>query len=157
MIQICIALLIVGVIFLLLEMLWPGMEFFAIFGIVVLSISIVLAVLFVPNGWVIAAGQGIVIIGFVVHMYRLFKRKQLHGKLILDENLELHATEDMSYLVGREGKTVTALRPYGEADFNGVRVEVSSYGPAIDKGTKICVTKTESDKITVYPVRGAVN
>jgi len=152
MIQLSIALLILGVIFLLLEMWLPGMEFFALAGIVTLIISAVLAVMFVPNGWLIVAGQGVIVTGFLIHMYRFMKRKQLQGKLILAENLDVPTANDISYLVGREGKTVTSLRPYGEADFNDMRMEVSSYGPMIAKGTKIIVTKIEANKIIVRPV-----
>jgi membrane-bound serine protease (ClpP class) len=154
MIQLCIALLILGVIFLLLEMWLPGMEFFAIAGIAALVISAVLAVLYVPNGWLIVAGQGVIVTGFLVHMYRFMKRKQLQGKLILSENLDVPAASDISYLVGREGKAVTVLKPYGEADFNGTHMEVSSYGPMITEGTKVIVTKIEANKIVVRPAEG---
>jgi len=129
----------------------PGMEFFALAGIGVLIISAVLAVMFVPNGWFIVAGQSVIVAGFLVHMFRFMKRKQLQGKLILSENLERPTTLDVSYLVGREGTTVTTLKPYGEADFAGVRVEVSSYGPMIDRGTKVRVTETEGSKVVVRP------
>ena len=152
MIQLCIALLILGIIFLLLEMWLPGMEFFALAGIGALIVSAVLAVMFVPNGWFIVAGQTVIVSGFLVHMYRFMKRKQLQGKLILTENLDEVRTQDTSYLVGREGKTTTTLRPYGEADFNGVQFEVSSYGPMIAKGTRVIVTETELGKVVVRPV-----
>ena len=151
MVGLCIALLIVGIIFLLLEMWLPGFEFFAIIGLVALAVSAVLAVLYVPGGWFIVAGQLVVVAGFIAHMYRFMKRKQLQGKLILSENLDAPPTTDLDYLVGREGKAVSTLKPYGEADFNGVRMEVSSYGPMIAKGTKICVLKIESNKIVVRP------
>ena len=154
MVQLCIALLILGIIFLLLEMWLPGMEFFALAGIGALIVSAVLAVLFVPFGWFIVAGQGIIVTGFLVHMYRFMRRKQLKGKLILSDNLEAVGTKDVNYLVGREGRTVSALRPYGEADFNGSRFEVSSYGPMIGKGTKVLVIGIEANKIIVRPVDG---
>ena len=150
-IQLCIALLILGIIFLLLEMCLPGMEFFAIAGIVALIVSAVLAVMYVPNGWIIVAGQGVIVSGFLIHMYRFMKRKQLQGKLIMNENLEAPAADDISYLAGREGKTVTSLRPYGEAEFAGVRMEVSSYGPMIKEGTKVRVVDTTGRKIVVRP------
>ena len=153
MVQLCIALLILGIIFLVLEMWLPGMEFFAIAGIVALIVSAVLAILYVPNGWLIVAGQGIIITGFFIHMYRFMRRKQLQGKLIMSDNLDVPDTNDISYLMGREGRTMTTLRPYGEADFNGVRIEVSSNGPLIKQGTKVKVVETSpSKKIVVCPV-----
>ena len=154
MIQLCIVLLILGIIFLLLEMWLPGMEFFALAGIGSLIVSAVLAVMFVPNGWLIVAGQAVVVSGFLFHMYRFMKRKQLKGKLILSENLDTPPAPDVGYLVGREGSTMTTLRPYGEADFNGARFEVASYGPMIGKGTKVRVTEVVEGKIVVRPVDG---
>lgn len=154
MVGLCIALLILGIVFLLLEMWLPGMEFFALAGIGSLIISAVLAVMFVPGGWFIVAGQGVIVAGFLVHMYRFMKRKQLQGKLILSENLDVPSSVDVSYLVGREGKTLTSLRPYGEADFNGTRLEVASYGPMIGKGVKVLVTGVEARKVVVRPVDG---
>ena len=152
MVELCIVLLILGIIFLLLEMWLPGLEYFAIIGLVALAISAVLAILFVPGGWFIVAGQVAIVAGFLVHMYRFMRRKQLQGKLILSENLEAPPSIDLSYLVGREGKTITALRPYGECDFNGVRLEVASYGPMIGKGVKVLVMKLDANKVIVRPV-----
>ncbi|MCL2015021.1 MAG: hypothetical protein FWG68_02100 [Defluviitaleaceae bacterium] len=152
MTTLAIILLIFGIVFLLLEMWLTGTEFFAIAGIGSLIISAVLAIMFVPNGWIIVIGQVLAIAGFLLYMYRFMNRKQLRGKLILTENLETLPTTDTGYLVGREGKTLTALRPYGEADFNGTRFEVSSTGPMIEEGVKVRVTEIVTNKIIVQPV-----
>ena len=151
MVELTIALLALGIIFLLLEMWLPGMEVFALAGIGALMISAVLAIMFVPNGWLIVAGQVVIVAGFIAHMYRFMRKKQLKGKLILSENLDAPKVEDKTYLVGREGTAITSLRPYGEADFSGSRVEVSSYGPMINAETKIRVTSVEGGKVIVRP------
>ncbi|MCL1998032.1 MAG: hypothetical protein FWG65_04610 [Turicibacter sp.] len=149
MIALCIVLLVLGIVFLMLEMWLPGVEVFAAVGLIALLVSAVLAVLYVPGGWFIVAGQALVMVAFFANMYRFMKKKQLEGKLILTENLDVPQTKDFSYLVGREGKTLTALRPSGEADFNGVRVEVTSYGPMIGENTKISVIETDLSRIVV--------
>ena len=59
---------------------------------------------------------------------------------------------DVKGFVGKEGKTVTLLRPYGDVDFNGIRMQVSSDGPFIDKGTKVQVIETQGTKIIVRAV-----
>ena len=61
---------------------------------------------------------------------------------------------DVSSFVGKEGKAITLLKPYGDVDFNGVRMQVSSYGPFIDKGTKVRVIETQGSKIIVRAVDG---
>ena len=152
MVQLCIALLVIGIVFLLVEMWMPGMEVFAITGLISLAVSAVLAVLFVPNGWFIVAGIVAIVGGFLYFMYRFMKRKQLQGVLILSETLQELHVDDVSQLVGREGMAVTALRPSGEADFNGVRLEVSSNGLLVNANTKIKVIDTEARKIIVCPV-----
>ena len=154
MVQLCIALLFLGVVFLLLEMWLPGMEMFALAGIGALIVSAILAVMFVPNGWLIVAGQTVIVAGFLVHMYRYMQRKQLKGKLILSESLDAPKTLDVSAFIGREGRTITALRPRGEADFNGTKVEVASHGPMIAKGTKVRVDEIQTGSIIVSPVEG---
>ena len=61
---------------------------------------------------------------------------------------------DVSGFLGKEGRAVTMLRPYGDVDFNGVRMQVSSDGPIIDKGAKVRVIETRANKIIVREVQG---
>jgi len=61
---------------------------------------------------------------------------------------------DLASLVGKEGKTMTLLRPYGEVDFNGVRIEVSSNGPMIERGSRVRVIETQANKVVVSLVDG---
>jgi len=154
MIHLCIALLVIGIIFLLLEMWLPGVEYFAIIGIIALVVSGVLAIVYVPNGWFIVAGQVLFVSGFLWQMFRFMRRKQLQGKLILSENLDMPSFEDLSRYVGQEGKTITFLRPYGEVDFNGVNVPASSNGPMIGKGAKVKVLEAQSDRLIVCAAEG---
>jgi membrane-bound serine protease (ClpP class) len=156
MVQLCIILLVLGLVALVLEMCLPGVEVFGIAGIIALLISAVLAVLYVPFGWFIVAGQVMAVAVFFVSMYRYMHRKQLQGKLILTENLQEDVPKVCDYkaMVGQEGRTVTALRPMGEVDFNGTRMEVTSGGPMIEKGIKIRVTGTQENRIFVSAVEG---
>jgi len=62
--------------------------------------------------------------------------------------------QDLSGFMGKEGRTVTLLRPSGDVDFNGLRMQVSSDGPFIEKGTKVCVIEIQATKIIVRAVEG---
>ena len=62
------------------------------------------------------------------------------------------ATEDLSVFVGREGSALTALRPTGMADFDGVRLNVSSEGDYIPPDTRVRIIRTEGGKVLVRPV-----
>ena len=157
MYELSIILLVVGILAILLELLMPGFDSFicGIVGILSLIASAVLAVMFVPGGWLIVGLNVTVLVLAAYFVVTYVRRKQLHGKIVLSENLaeDLPAL-DLSGLVGKEGKTVTLLRPYGEADFNGVRVEVSSNGQMIERGAKVRVIETQANKVIVSQIDG---
>ncbi len=62
------------------------------------------------------------------------------------------ATEDLSVFVGREGKVLSALRPTGMADFDGVRLNVSSEGAYIPPDTMVRILRVEGGKVLVRAV-----
>jgi membrane-bound serine protease (ClpP class) len=151
MVQLCFALLLLGIMCLIVEMFMPGFGVFGISGIVLMVISGVLAVIYVPYGWFIVAAEGALLTVMFIFMTCYIRRRQLHGRLIMNENLneDMPPIGDLESLIGKEGVTVTVLRPFGAADFNGVRMEVSSCGPFIEKGVRITVSQVEKNKITV--------
>jgi len=155
--NICIILLVVGVLAILLELLMPGFDSFlsGIIGVLSLAASAVLAVIFLDNGWFFV-GVNLAVLGFTTFIFFTYiRRKQLHGRIILSDALAEDLPHiDLSGLVGKEGKAMTQLRPYGEADFNGVRVEVSSSGNIIDRGARVRVVETQSNKVVVSLVDG---
>ncbi|MCL2852301.1 MAG: NfeD family protein [Defluviitaleaceae bacterium] len=155
MVHLTVFLLVLAVVALLAEMFVPGTEVFGVVGFIALVVSAVLAVVFVPGGWFIVAGQVVLLACFARFFVRLIQRKQLQGKVILNETLsEDVPAHDMSGFVGKEGITATALRPYGEADFEGARMEVSSGGPMIEKGTKVRAVAIRESKLIVRPSEG---
>ena len=158
MLQLALVLLVVGILALMLELLIPGFDGFicGIIGIVALMISAVLAVIFHPMGWLVV---GICFAGLLLVcglMYNFVTKRQLAGRVILNDTLAEDSTTigDIAGMVGKIGTAVTILRPYGEVDFNGVRLEVSSHGPMVEKGAKVRVTETQGTKIIVVPVEG---
>ena len=65
------------------------------------------------------------------------------------------ATEDLSVFIGREGKVLTALRPTGTAEFDGVRLNVASEGDYLPPGTPVRIIRAEGSKVLVRDVRGS--
>lgn len=59
------------------------------------------------------------------------------------------SAENRLDLIGREGKTVTPLRPSGTAVVNGERLDVVSEGGFIDTDTNVKVVKVEGVRIVV--------
>ncbi|MCL2204279.1 MAG: hypothetical protein FWB88_10125 [Defluviitaleaceae bacterium] len=158
MLQLAIILLVIGTLALLLELLVPGFDGFicGIVGIAALVLSAILAVIFHPNGWLFV-GCGVVVLGLLGGLvYNFVTRRQLQGRVILNDTLaeDTDVVGDLSGMVGKEGTAVTILRPYGEADFNGIRMEVASKGPMIERGAKIRVLETQGTKVVVGVVDG---
>lgn len=158
MLQLAVVLLVIGTLALLLELLIPGFDGFVcgIIGIIALVLSAILAVIFHPNGWIFV-GFGVVVLGLLGGLvYNFITKRQLQGKFFLNDALaeDPDAVGDLSGMVGKEGTTVTILRPYGEADFNGIRMEVASTGSMIERGAKIRVLETHGTKVVVGVVDG---
>ncbi len=51
--------------------------------------------------------------------------------------------------IGDEGKTLSALRPSGNALINGIKVEVCTIGESVDSHTAIIVKEIVENKIIV--------
>jgi membrane-bound ClpP family serine protease len=120
-----------------------------------LVLAAVLAVIFHPYGWIFV-GVGITVLGLLGGLvYNFVTKRQLQGRIILKDTLtEAVNTVDFSGMVGKEGTAVTILRPYGEADFNGIRMEVASTGTMIERGAKVRVLETQGTKVVVGLVAG---
>ena len=135
------------------EMFSPGTEIFGIFGIIALIVSAVLTVMFVPHGWFIVAGQVVILGLFLRFFIRQIRKRQLTGRIILNETLAEDVTHDLAGFVGKAGVAATMLRPYGEVEFDGVRLEVSSGGPLIEQGERVRAVAIRESKLIVSAVK----
>jgi membrane-bound ClpP family serine protease len=150
-------LLVVGVGAILLELLMPGVDGFisGVIGIIALVASAIIALLYVPGAWfIVVINAGVLVTAFTV-FFTYIKRKQFHGKIILSDALSEDLQQiDLNGLVGKVGKTLTLLRPYGEADFNGVKVEVATEGVMVERGVNVKVKEVQGSKVLVSVVDG---
>ena len=62
------------------------------------------------------------------------------------------STQNLAVFMDKEGVASTVLRPTGIADFEGVRLNVSSEGDYIPAGTRVRIIKVEGAKILVKPL-----
>ena len=158
MLQLAVVLLVVGMLALILELIIPGFDGFicGIVGIAALFVAAIIAVIFHPMGWLVVGIGFAAILLICGLLFNFVTRRQLAGRVILNDTLaeDSNTLGDIAGMVGKVGVAVTLLRPYGEVDFNGVRLEVSSSGPMLEKGTKVRVTETQGTKIVVVPVDG---
>jgi membrane-bound serine protease (ClpP class) len=147
----CVALILLGVICLIAEIFIPDFGVLGITGIVCLVISAVLAVLYVPMGWVMVTAEIVLLAGFFYFVYTFIKKKQLQGNLIMSEalNVEVPELTNLDDFVGKVGVAVTTLRPAGEIAFDGLRFESASEGKLVEKGTAVRVVKVLNGRLIV--------
>lgn len=146
----CIA---AGIIFVVIEMLQPGFGAPGIIGVILLAAGIILYSKTVLQALIMIAVV-LAVLGAALALVLQSASKGRLGKHIVldstvDDDVKFSAFDDLSYLVGSEGKTLTVLRPSGSADFNGVRLDVVSEGEYIPKGTTVYVDKIEGNRIVV--------
>lgn len=82
---------------------------------------------------------------------RLSKSSLVHSETESNED-GYRSTQDLAVFMDKEGVASTVLRPAGIADFEGVRLNVSSEGDYIAAGTKVRIIKVEGAKILVKPL-----
>ena len=148
-----------GIGFLILEVFMPGFGMPGITGCVIEVIALVLT--WFAHGPLATLGLLLIVLAVLAiaistSLRSLSKGKLGKSKLVLNETESneagYRAAEDMQVFVGREGTASTVLRPTGIADFDGVRLNVSSEGDYITAGTRIRIISVEGQKILVRTI-----
>lgn len=152
-----IGLFIVGVILLLLEVVLPGVGFFAIAGSLALFSGIVLASYDTGSGLRalgIAFLLAIVVVAIVV---RIFKHRGVWNKFILQDSMTTElgysSSKAQGHLLGQTGEALTTLRPSGTAQIGEEKVDVVADGNYIDRGKPIKVVKIEGTRVVVTEIK----
>ena len=150
---IVLSLILAGLALLLVEILFiPGTTIAGVIGFVCIVMGMWLSFRYFSSvtGWIVSGGAtaaSATAIYFALTS-KLWMRFALRGSnnSKVNENL----TDNLS--VGMEGKTVSVLRPVGNADFLGQIVEVKSLGDYILPDTKIRIIKIELNQIFIKPI-----
>lgn len=148
-----IIIFIAGLIFIVIEMFNPGFGVPGGIGILLLIIDILITAKTFVQGLIMAAIlASLVVILLSISVY-LASKGYLPKKLILSDSTSsetgFSAVEDMQYLLGKTGTAITPLRPSGNVDFDGVRLDVVSRGEYISPGTEVEVIEVEGNRIVV--------
>ncbi len=98
-------------------------------------------------GWSVSLATFIVA---ATAFYAVFKRG-LGKAFVLKNQLNnaVNYSEVLHVQAGDIGRTVSALRPMGTADFKGQLVEVQSLGQLIETGTEVRILSVEKRKVVV--------
>ncbi len=151
-----ILLFVLGVVFMLVEALMPGFGVFGGGGLILTLVSIVLAASTTGAG-LRMLGAAILLAGILLFfILRYLSRRGVLRRFILEEaeNKEKGyvAPRQQEELMGKEGETVTPLRPSGTAIFEGKRVDVVSEGDFIDRGARVKVQYLEGSRVVVREI-----
>ncbi|MBE6992358.1 MAG: hypothetical protein E7430_07250 [Ruminococcaceae bacterium] len=148
-----IVIFVIGVAMLVAEVFQPGFGFFGVGGIICLLVDIIITADTLAEGLIMAAVLFVLVALLLIVSAAMFSKGRLPKKLVLTESTDTQSgfsgVEDMQYLLGKEGKAVTDLRPAGMMDMDGVRLDVVSRGDYIRAGSAVEVVEVESNRIVV--------
>lgn len=147
--------LVLGVGLIVYEMFTPGFGVPGLLGLLTLVAAVVLRAKTVTDG-LITLLLVIVLVGVLAFLFwrSLTKGRLSRSAVVLKESIDATSNdmEAARELVGREGVCLTALRPAGNADFGGRRIDVVSDGAFVPKGTRVVVERVEGLRVLVKAV-----
>ena len=145
-------LLIAGFVLAGIEMVVPGFGAPGICGIICLVAGVLLTADSVEVGIFITVVV-IVILGILMTVIMGFlSQKKFRSTIVLDEDLKAGVpinSSDLEYLIRKEGKASTDLKPAGKGNFEGIELDIFSEGPYIKKGTSIVISRINENRLMV--------
>lgn len=147
--------LVLGLGLIIYETFTPGLNLPGILGLMALIAAIVLRAKTVTDGLITFGLVLVILTVLAVFFWRsLTKGRLSRSAVVLKESIDAQSTdrEDARALIGREGVCLTALRPAGNADFDGLRMDVVSEGEFLPKGTRVVVDRVEGLRVLVKAV-----
>ena len=147
-----IILLIAGFVLVGIEMVVPGFGAPGISGIICLVAGVFLTADTIEEGIFITVVV-IVILGILMTVIMGFlSQKKFRSPIVLDEDLKAGApisSSDLDYLLQKEGRATTDLKPAGKGDFEGIELDIFSEGPYIKKGSPIVISRINENRLMV--------
>ncbi|MCK5206806.1 MAG: hypothetical protein KAQ79_02260 [Cyclobacteriaceae bacterium] len=150
-----ILLIIAGIALMIIEIIFvPGTTILGIIGAALMVFGVIIgySTFGTQTGTIIlvsavVTGGAITVISFRTGVWKRFALKTaIKSKFNEDIKIE--------HLLGAEGITLSALRPYGKAEIYNLTYEVKTLGNYLTAGTKIKVTNVDKDhKIFVEPLK----
>ncbi len=152
--------MLVGVGLLILEAFMPGFGVAGFSGIVLEIVATVLVwnqtQSFIKAALTLLVGLVVAATALTLSLRSAAKGRLSQSDLILrgseTEEAGYQASEDMKVFLGREGVTVTVLRPTGMAEFDGVKLNVISDGEFIEADTPVRITRVDGNRVLVHPM-----
>lgn len=152
-----ILIFIVGVVLLIVEAVIPGFGIFGILGIVGVIVGVALSATSIKAAVISIAVALILTIIFAVIMVKLFPKNKFLSRLILtddvkDEKLDEERRQVSEALLGKQGESITPLRPAGVILLDGEKYDAVTRGDYIDAQNQVVITKVEGNRIVVEKI-----
>jgi membrane-bound serine protease (ClpP class) len=112
--------------------------------------SAVYSVFFVPNGYIIAGGETLLVVGVCIFVYCYYKSHKNTMRVILNETLNEDTDKtDFEQYVGKTGTVKTPMRPFGNIEIDGEFVEAYAEKGYIQSGKKVVCRYVKEGKLYV--------
>lgn len=149
-----ISLAVIGILLLIVEAFVPGFGVFGVGGVVSMGASIFLSVPSPELAWQYLMWTAIAFLGVLVGLVRAISKRGLGKALTLSDSAKgwTAPRTDDSALIGREGVSLTVLRPAGTAEFGEQKVDVVTEGEFISVGQRVRVVRVEGTRVVVRTV-----
>ena len=139
-----------------MEAFMPGFGIAGIAGIILEIVAIVLTSTTFGMTWgIIATFAVLLFIGIAVFLsYRSAMKGRLSKSALVLQSTEdeTPSTPSLQTWTDREGTAVTALRPAGTIEIDGTRLNASTSGEFLPKGSPVRVTGAEGDHVLIRKI-----
>ena len=153
-----VLLFVVGIVLLVIELHMPGFGVFGVLGVIVLIVDVFITAKTFTQGLIMTAVLFVIVVVLMAVLASFASKGRLPKGLTLKEStsaeLGFSGAEDMKYLIGKTGMAVTVLRPVGNVDFDGVRLDVVT-GANILRAAPRGVIEVEGNRIVVKAAKKA--
>lgn len=151
---IALVLLICGAIALIAEFFVPGFGFFGITGIILVIVSAVLTIVYVPFGGFIVLAEAAILALLAYLAVEYFSKHGKESRIVLSETLneDVDKKEELSCYIGKEGVARTPLKPFGSVNIDDSYVEACSDGEFISANEKVLVVRVYENKLYVRKI-----
>lgn len=147
------ALLILGILFLIIEIFNPGFGVPGAIGLILVIAGIIITADTFMDALVLLIII-IVILGIaLIFALRSASKGRLSKTMVLQASLSkedgFSSTEDMTYFLNKKGIALSTLRPAGTGEFEGVKLDIVTEGDFIEANTKIEIIEVVGRRIIV--------
>lgn len=150
---IIIALISLGILFLLLELLViPGTTFVGIIGLVALALGVYQTFVIYGNSWGFIVLVLTAIVSLVLLVLSLRSKTWKKAMLSARIDSKIDSLEN-KFTIGDRGICISRLSPMGKGRFGDQFIEVSTFGEYIDPETEIHIIEIKNNKVFVEKIK----